>query len=93
MFCCFAVILPQDNPDNQFKSIPLGLWWAIVTMTTVGYGKYYLVEPVSLSLVNDALFLVLILDFVHSVSHLKFEVEYCQDHFMLLLSFGVLKAS
>jgi potassium voltage-gated channel Shaw-related subfamily C protein len=25
-----------ENPDNQFQSIPLGLWWAIVTMTTVG---------------------------------------------------------
>ncbi|VBB31841.1 unnamed protein product [Acanthocheilonema viteae] len=28
----------ETNPGNQFHSIPIGLWWAIITMCTIGFG-------------------------------------------------------
>ncbi|XP_007444751.1 potassium voltage-gated channel subfamily C member 1-like [Python bivittatus] len=44
---CYFGDLVEDNPETYFSDIGSSFWWAVITLTTVGYGDVFPVSTVS----------------------------------------------
>jgi len=66
-----------DGSASPFESIPVAIWWTIVTMCTVGYGDQYPVTPVGKMVAIMTMFSgLIVLSLPITIIGSTFNVEY-----------------
>jgi voltage-gated potassium channel len=58
IFGGFAVVIAESNNSaSNIKNLSDGVWWAIATITTVGYGDYFPVTPLGKIIASFVMFI------------------------------------
>lgn len=67
----------EDGSASPFESIPVSMWWTIVTMCTVGYGDQYPVTPIGKVIAILTMFCgLIVLSLPITIIGANFNIEY-----------------
>ena len=72
----FIYILEGSIQPNEFGSIPRSMWWAISTITTVGYGDVYPITLMGKVLAGIVAYVVLALLLCLQVLYLQTLIQF-----------------